>query len=115
MRLDGAGGNHITLAISPDGRWVATGRGIWDAESGRKKRSFNGSPVAFSPDGTALAFGGGTLVDLRTWAETSSHLGHRGGTRCLAFSPDGEWLASGGADGTIKLWSRRRFGMTHPH
>jgi WD40 repeat protein len=59
-----------SLAVSPDGRWVAaglsentTGVRIWDAASGQVDREFSGKMhekhayVAFSPDGQSLVTG----------------------------------------------------------
>ncbi len=65
------------LAVSPDGKFVATGADedvkirLWDAETLR--------PLG------ALA-------------------GHRSLVKCLTISPDGDWLASGSAYGDFLLW-----------
>ena len=67
------------MAISPDGRWAASGTGmpwnmahrtdraeirLWDIEAGRDRRVFDGligtvQAVAISPDGKLLAATGG--------------------------------------------------------
>src|SRR5262249_29821587 len=68
------------LAFSPDGTWIASGAGhpfndsnatdtaeirLWDPATGREWRTLGGLPgtvqsMAFSPDGTRLAAGGGS-------------------------------------------------------
>lgn len=78
------------VAVSPDGRLVATGISegsvwIWDTVTGKE--------VATLPAVTASAM-------------------------CVAFHPDGETLAVGYADGTIRLWSLATFtlvGQTLAH
>ena len=71
--------------------------------------------VAFSPDGTTLATGGGgidestgiRLWDIGTRQQIATLQGHGWGRiDALAFSPDGTILASGGGshEGTIRLW-----------
>ncbi|MBX7237554.1 MAG: hypothetical protein K1X65_24470, partial [Caldilineales bacterium] len=77
------GAAAFDLAISPDGRWVATGGidgqvRLWDASQLRE------DPLA-EP----------TIV--------GEHSGGRM-VMSVAFSPDGVWLASGGADGAFGLW-----------
>ena len=58
--------------------------------------------VAFSPDGSTLASGTQTGVEL--WgAETQDSLAFLQGTGPVAFAPDGR-LASGGLDRTVRLW-----------
>ncbi len=65
-----------SLAVSPDGRHIATGLEnteirIWNAGDGKP------------------------LQPLR---------GHRNWVRCLTYSPDGKYIASGSWDGTVCLW-----------
>ncbi len=98
-------------AISPDGRWVATGNfhgnqgvgaTVWDAQTGKvvKDLTVEGRcSVAFSPDGRWLVTGGGTsrLWRVGTWEE-SSRLTEPNLRGAFAFSPDSKVLAlAGGA------------------
>jgi WD40 repeat protein len=70
--------------------------------------------VAFAPDGTTLAIGGG-FRDHRIWLWSLRHpgqrpralVGHRGLVSAVAFSPDGRTLVSGSADHTLRLWDLR--------
>ena len=81
--------------------------------------------VAFSPDGTLLAFGSGdwtynqrgqsdnpvVLLNTRNSEIVSQLAGNRGeGITSLAFSRDGNSLASGGENDTITLWMRSNTG-----
>src|SRR5439155_6651748 len=68
------GPKFSTLALSPDGRWVAAGMmeagdgiQIWDARSGKSERRLPGGRrfALFSPDGRWLAGGGPS--DYRLW------------------------------------------------
>ncbi len=107
------------LAVSPDGRRVATGSAdrsvcVWDAATGREQRcwSAHGAGVralAFAPDGKALASTDGETV--RVWdAATGKQLveldRQDGVYHVLAFSPNGKTLATGALFGErrLRLW-----------
>lgn len=69
--------NMLTLAVSPDGRILATG------DEGRHLR----------------------LWELPTGRELAAWPAHEAAVTALAFDPDGATLVSGARDGTMKLWN----------
>lgn len=120
-------GAVTALAVSPDGRTLASGSffdgtfRLWEVASGKERALMRGIPgdgggfvaLAFSPDGRTLALGreGGTVW---IWDAT----GRRrpllqldvSVVRTLAFSADGQMLAVGGLGlgrtqgGELRLW-----------
>jgi WD40 repeat protein len=102
------------IALSPDGRLLASADAIWDLQSKgiiheleRNRR--DPAPVAFSPDGSLLAVAvEGQPIKLwdvatggvaRTFAETLDEVTFR-----IVFSPGGTLLAVGAHEGTVRLW-----------
>ena len=89
---------------------------LWDVATGENIAALRGglpclvSTVAFSPDGSTLAFGsgdqyGGTieLWDTGTRRKVTTLSGHGGAVESMAFSLDGV-LASASWDRTVRLW-----------
>jgi WD40 repeat protein len=118
------------LAFSPDGRLLVAGEEwdiqwyVWDAQTFDRVLTLGQSTwepeggtcsVAFSPDSTLMATGGGdNLIHIWDVAAGSATFGqelatlrrHTDTILALAFSPDSTLLASGGGhnDSTIRLW-----------
>ncbi|HVK07874.1 MAG TPA: protein kinase [Gemmataceae bacterium] len=108
IRLD-AGADLLGVAVSPDGRWVATVNystgvaKIWDSRDGRPEKQLAdcgaGLPT-FSPDGRWLSVSNladGRLFAVGTW-EPGPVVGG-----CGTFSPDGKLIAVPYSAGAIHL------------
>jgi WD40 repeat protein/serine/threonine protein kinase len=108
-------GNGPAVAMSPDGKRVASGGRevkVWDAQTGQQLFSLRGHvgdiySLAFSPDGKRLASGSEDktvkIWDAQTGQEVLTLKGHAG-VPILAFSADGYWLGSADWAGTVKIW-----------
>src|SRR5262249_3836261 len=112
----GPQGDVRNCAVSPDGRWVATGSHgpqdgpgvkIWEVRSGKHVQDLPAGVhgvLSFSPDGKWLLTTGGScrLWAVGTWQE-GPDLG--GPTLNLrgAFSPDSKLLALGDDPGVVRL------------
>src|SRR5262249_49753362 len=93
------------LHWSPDGRRLASAIAdglvrIWDPETGREtaRIAHDARSVAWRPDGTRIALGGGSGLEVRPGAARAGRpygpvLGQPGLVRALAWSPDGGRLA----------------------
>jgi len=115
--LTGHSGGVLAVAVTPDGKWLATAGEdrtvrIWDLANGRERAALThagwATDVAVAPDGSWLATGSsdGTvrIWDLANGQERAAMTGHAGGIRAVASAADGSWLATGGDDGTVRIW-----------
>jgi WD40 repeat protein len=110
------------LAVSPDGKILASAARGWDIKlwkiEERGLQPLGGAMLGhsewietlrFSPDGRRLAScshdGTVRLWDTGTGAETLSLTGNSAAIYDAAFFADGKSLACAGQDGTIRLWS----------
>ena len=100
------------IAISPDGRWAATGSHnsrdgvkVWSLPDGRFEKQFPNAGMyatpLFSPDGRWLATNLGN--ELRLWTVGDWREGPRLEGGALAFSPDGRLLAIAQPAGSVRL------------
>ncbi len=101
------------IAVSPDGRWVATGSHgasamvkVWEAQSGNLEKELSvepGASVGFSPDGKWLVTGdrGCRLWAVETW-RAGPHIDGVART-AFAFSPDSKLLAMETGFGVLRL------------
>jgi WD40 repeat protein len=121
LRLCGHSRTVMSVAWSPDNRWIATGGKdnqviLWHAATGREFRRFPSHTnwvlaMAFSPNSKLLATGSADatirLWDIQAGQCRRTLTNHTGGVLSLAFSPDERLLASGGADAYSRLWEVR--------
>jgi WD40 repeat protein len=123
--LKGEPAPFAALALSPDGRYAASGSNtpnrpgvlrVWDLRDGAEAAPFDGHPdgiasLAFSPDGRRLASGSRDksvkVWDTKTGRELLTLRGHAAAVRQVAFSPDGHFLVSVGVDGAVLVWDGR--------
>lgn len=123
VQADPDGSGITNLALSPDGKYLATTSDdisgnsfakIWDATSGDEISTFSGQGtgrifgLAFSQDGKRVATGGeaGTLKiwDLKTGAEQLDLIGHTSAIISIDFTSDGKYLVTSSLDGTARVW-----------
>lgn len=123
-------GVFLSMALSADGRWLATVDGFNTPQLWRLGPEASRTPVltgpgpatavALSADGWTLAAGyrdGSVLVwvvedaireapegDATCLAGATRLLGHDDLIQGLAFSPDGRWLVTASADRSARLW-----------
>ena len=117
-RLEGHRSYINAMALSPDGRLLASGSGdqtirIWDWNEGRSVRTLRGHSsqvldLAFSPDGQLLASGSRDGF-VKLWSLSES--AYQREVDALhhvpldwSFSPDGEWIVAV-VDGALRCWT----------
>jgi WD40 repeat protein len=123
-----------SVALSPDGRYLAAGcllarveEGhvrMWDTATGKKTALKPGNAqgvlcVRFLGDGTALASAGDDkmvrLWDVPPGVEREITKGQAMPATILAFSPAGDVLAMASQDGPVRLWNTVKGTLSHKH
>ena len=132
--LKGHTDDVMALAVSPDGKQVATASmdgtcRLWDAATGETLHTMKGhetwvTSVAFSPDGKMLAStsddGTLRLWDVGVGRQLRSLKPPQPPDRALspemrgvAWSPDGRWLTTAGWDKNVHVWDARTGKLWH--
>jgi WD40 repeat protein len=106
-----------SLAISPDGKWLATSFGVYDLAREQMVVDFTPGEATlywqiygadFSPDGRRLACvttqGQALLWDVARWQLIAEHQLPQANLVSVRFSPDGRWLVTGEDQGMVRLW-----------
>ena len=110
-----------SVAVSPDGKYLASGSEdntviIWDAKSGEKLKTLKGhsgivKSVCWCPDGKYLASGSvdKTVIiwDAKSGQRLKTLKGHSKIVYSVSWSPDGKYLASGSEDNTVIIWDAK--------
>ena len=108
----------LSLAVSPDGKSLASGDLygsvlVWNVADRKLRFELTGTAgqnitgLAFSPDGKLIATGNGKSVklwDAANGQELKTFSGHTDQIWSVAFSPDSKRLASGSHDKSVKVW-----------
>ncbi|MBL7814828.1 MAG: caspase family protein [Saprospiraceae bacterium] len=116
VQSEGAG--ILAVAISADGKRIATGGGdskavIWDAQTGRFLQECEGhgssiSSLAFNADGSKILTGSydntAKLWDTRSGKILREFNGHTGFVNSVALSADGTKAFTASSDSTVKVW-----------
>jgi WD40 repeat protein len=109
-------GDLQLAAISPDGKWMATGGSggafLWDFQTGTMLHRLEAHQAAvlalcFSPSGVLLTGGGDAVIrawEVESGTELRSFAGHVGRILRLSVAPDGQSFVSI-ADSTVRVWS----------
>jgi WD40 repeat protein/uncharacterized caspase-like protein len=117
----------LSVAYSPDGRWLVSGGGdgtaiLWNVKPKGSKQVIKTEPdnvalaIAFAPNSKLLALGANEKVmiwDVEHGSQLFRLEGHSAWVSALAFSPDGKELASGSWDHTIKIWDAQTGKLLH--
>ena len=118
LTLSDAADRIVSLAISPDGRYVASGSRdqkirVWDLASGDlvktlESHDFVVADLAFSASGASLV-SSSYDESIKTWDWQKGEvlctlLGHSGFVYTVDFIGNSDRLISGGYDGTVRIW-----------
>ncbi|MFL6228093.1 MAG: protein kinase domain-containing protein [Pyrinomonadaceae bacterium] len=113
-------GGYFCLAVSTDGRWVATSRGVYASDDGQQLFDFASLPatphndhtiygVAFSANGRwlvcAAADGQLLLFATGSWQVAESSASADTSFTSVSFAPDGKHLVTGDVQGRVRLWA----------